>query len=171
MVTMPRLLFAILILALVCLDGLAQDKSAPDKNTPDKKVENKKAKATPFANVFTFPKTITLAEDQQKKLDDLKTDYTPKLVEMKKALDVVMTSDRKKALKEAVAKAKADGKKGKELKQAGLDALQLNEDEKKQLAAANLAQKKLMAEINQKKTALLTDEQKKALKPKPKKTQ
>jgi hypothetical protein len=79
-------------------------------------------------------------------------------VELKKTQDVVMTTDRKKAMKEAVTKAKADGKKGNEAKQAGQEALNLTENEKRQLAETKVGQKKLMAEIKEKKTALLTDE-------------
>ncbi len=122
-------------------------------------------KPVPFANVFTFPKTITLADDQQKKIDDLKKEYTPKLEELKKKADTILTPDRVKAQKEAIDKAKSDGKKGKELAEAGQAALKLTEAETKDLADTKAAQGKLMAEINKKKTDLLTDEQKKLLKP------
>ena len=132
-----------------------------------KKAEEKKA--VPFANVFTFPKTITLAEDPKtKKLADLQKEYTPKLEEAKKNVDAILTADRLKAQKEAVDKAKADGKKGKELAEAGTAALKLTEAETKQLAEAKAAQQKLNAEITKKKMELLTDDQKKALAPKPK---
>jgi len=137
---------------------------------PAVRAEEKKEdkKPAPFANVFTFPKTITLTDDQQKKLDDLKKEYTPKLEELKKATDVIMTPERVKAQKEAIDKAKADGKKGKELTEAGQAALKLTEDETKKLADTKAAQNKLNAEISKKKTDLLTEEQRKALQPKPK---
>jgi hypothetical protein len=141
--------------------GFAVAVSAEEKKAEDKK-------AVPFANVFTFPKTITVDADQQKKLDALKTEYTPKLEELKKKMDTILTADRVKAQKEAIDKAKADGKKGKELSEAGQAALKLSEAETKDLAELKTAQGKLMGEINKKKTELLTDEQKKALQPKPK---
>ena len=131
-----------------------------------KKAEEKKA--APFANVFTFPKSITLADDQSKKIADLQKEYTPKLEEAKKNIDVIMTADRVKAQKEAQDKAKADGKKGKEVAEAGTAALKLTEAEAKQLTELKSAQGKLMAEITKKKNELLTDDQKKALLPKPK---
>jgi len=134
----------------------------------DKKKADEPKKPAPFANVFTFPKTVTLAADQQKKLDELKKEYTPKLEELKKQQDAILTADRVKAQKEALAKAKADGKKGKELNEAGQAALKLTEAETKQLAESKMAQSKLMGEINKKKMEVLTDEQKKALQPKPK---
>jgi hypothetical protein len=137
--------------------------SAEDKKKPDEV-----KKPAPFAGVFAFPKTVTLTEDQQRKLDELRKDYTPKLEELKKKSDSILTADRLTAQKEALAKAKAEGKKGKELNDAGTAALKLNEDEAKQLAETKAAQGKLMAEINKKKMELLTDEQKKALQPKPK---
>ena len=141
--------------------GFAVAVSAEEKKAEDKK-------PTPFATVFTFPKTITVDADQQKKLDALKTEYTPKLEELKKKMDTILTADRVKAQKEAIEKAKADGKKGKELSEAGQAALKLSEAETKDLAELKTAQGKLMGEINKKKTELLTDEQKKALQPKPK---
>lgn len=134
----------------------------------EKKKAEEAKKPAPFANVFTFPKTVTLAADQQKKLDDLKKEYTPRLEELKKQQDAILTADRLKAQKEATDKARADGKKGKDLAEAGQTALKLNAAEAKQLAESRTAQGKLMAEINKKKLEVLTDEQKKALQPKPK---
>jgi len=136
--------------------------------------EGKKAddvkKPGAFAGAFSFPKSITLTDDQTKKVDGLKKEYTPQLEEMKKKLDVIMTADRLKAQKEAIDKAKADGKKGKELVEAGQAAIKLSPDETKQLTEIRAGQGKLMGEINKKKMELLTEEQKKALQPKPKPT-
>jgi hypothetical protein len=139
--------------------------SADEKKPADKKADDVK-KPAPYAAVFSFPKTITLTDDQTKKLEALKTEYTPKLEEFKKQLDVLMTPERLKAQKEAMDKAKADGKKGKELNDAGLAALKLSEAETKQLNEVKAAQGKVMGEINKKKAELLTEEQKKALQPK-----
>jgi hypothetical protein len=128
--------------------------------------EKKDDKKSPFANVFTFPKTITLAEDQQKKLDTLAKEYTPKLEEAKKKIDTIITPERAKAQKEAQDKAKADGKKGKEVTEAGIAALKLSDDESKALADARKADGTLRTEIQKKKMELLTDDQKKLLAPK-----
>jgi hypothetical protein len=131
-----------------------------------KKADDKKPAA--FAAVFAFPKAVTLSDDQQKKVEELKKEYTPKLEEMQKKLAGIMTPERQKAQKEALDKAKADGKKGKDLTEAGMAALKLTEAESKQLAETRTAQTKLTDEIKKKKMELLTEEQKKALQPKPK---
>jgi hypothetical protein len=141
--------------------GFAAAVSAEEKKADDKK-------PAPFAAMFAFPKTITLTEDQQKKLDELKKEFTPKFTELKTKVDPIMTADRVKAQKEAVEKAKADGKKGKDVADAGTAALKLTEAETKTLAETKAANAKINAELTKKKMEILTDEQKKALQPKPK---
>src|SRR5207302_4172552 len=80
----------------VCLAGftLAEDKKPGEKKDDKKPVVN--------AAPFNFPKTITLSEDQQKKLDELKTEYQPKLAELNKKIDAITnTPERKKARADA----------------------------------------------------------------------
>jgi hypothetical protein len=161
----------------VCLAGLtlAEDKKPVEKKEEKKPVVN----APPFA----FPKQITLSEDQQKKLDALKAEYQPKLAEYqpklaeinKKKDAITNTPERKKARSEAEKKAKEDGKKGKERETAIYEANKYTDDEKKEIKELDAARKsvadplnKLVAEINKKKNALLTEEQQKSLQPKPK---
>jgi hypothetical protein len=133
-----------------------------------KETKKEEKKPVPFANVFSFPKQIKLTEDQQKKLDQLRTEYTSQLEVNQKKYTAIMTPDRQKAGQEASKQAKADGKKGKELAEAVQAAYKFTDDEKKQLKDIGAERSKLIKEINTKKTALLTDEQKEQLKPKPK---
>src|SRR4051812_20192696 len=77
-----RLLSVFALAFLVAGTVRAEDKKPVEKKPVDKKDEVKKP-ATPFAGMFAFPKTVTLSEDQQKKLDELKKEYTPKLEELK----------------------------------------------------------------------------------------
>ena len=154
-------------LSVFALAFLVAGARAEDKKPADKK-DDKKPAVTPFANTFTFPKTITLTEEQQKKIDDLKKEYTPKLVDVQKKLDTIETPERKKARAEALKKAKADNIKGKELTKLIDDAVKYTDDEKKQLKDIGAERGKLFSEIQKKKMEVLTDEQKKALQPKPK---
>jgi hypothetical protein len=146
----------------VCLAGLTL---AEDKKPVEKKDDKKVVNTAPF----NFPKQITLSDEQQKKLDELKAEYQPKLTELTKKVDAITaTPERKKARQEAEKKAKEDGKKGKELQAAINDANKYTDDEKKDIKDLGAARSKLMGEINKKKNALLTEEQLKSLQPKPK---
>jgi Spy/CpxP family protein refolding chaperone len=181
---MCRLLSGLLVAGLAFL--LAGNLTAEDTKKPEKKP----AKANdPYAGIFSFPKQITLDDKQKEKIDALKKEYSPKLAEIDKKRNEVVAPDRYKAANEAKKKATpeatearkkaADEGKGKKeqakiasdiLNKAYNDALKLTPDEKKQLAAINKERGQLVKEINTKKMAVLTDEQKEALKPKKKKT-
>lgn len=164
--------------ALVAGPVLAEDKKPDVKKEEPKKPDVKKEepkkpdvkkeepKPDPNAALFTFDKRIKADEKQVEALAALKKEYLPQLQELDKKVAGILTADRIKARDEAVKKAKDDGKKGAELAKAGQEALKLTEDESKVLQARN----KLRGEVNKKKTELLTEEQKKALQPKPKTT-
>ena len=168
-----RLVSGLLVLAVAVL--LTASLSAEDK-------KEKKAKAGakgPHAGAFSFPKKITLDDKQKEQLEALKKEYGPRLAEVDKKRSALLTPERVKAAKEARNKV-TDEAKGKELskedkKELGKkanraynEALKLTTDEQKQLGAINKERAALMKEINAKKLALLTDDQKAALKPKPK---
>ena len=90
-------------LAVLCAGVvLAEDK---------KETKKEEKKPVPFASVFSFPKQIKLTEDQQKKLDQLRTEYTSQLEVIQKKYTALMTPERQKAGQEAAKQAKADGKK------------------------------------------------------------
>lgn len=162
MKTVVRSLFVFCAAALFVAAASAEDKKAAKKQKP---------KAEPFANVFTFPKKITLDEKQQTQLAALKKEYTPRLVEIHARFEKIMTPERRKAAAAARKEALAAGKKGKEVGEAVSAALKLSDSEKAEMKSINQARSKLVKEINQKKMALLTDEQKALLKPKkPKKS-
>jgi len=129
----------------------------------EEKKEDKKP-ADSIAKVFSFPKQITLTDEQKTKLADLQKEYTPKLEEAAKKHKAIMTPEREKTAAEAHKKAVADGKKGKEVQAAVNEALKLSKEEQEQLKEGH----HLMGEINKKKMGLLTAEQKEQLKPKPK---
>jgi len=109
---------------------------------------------------FAIPKEITLTAEQQTKLDEIKKEQGPKLAELTKKLDSVLTDEQKAARKEASAKAKADGKKGKEAAAAIEEALKLTDDQKKQRAEIQPELAKLQLSVKEQIHGLLTDEQK-----------
>ncbi len=123
---------------------------------------DKKKKKAPTA--VKVPKGIELTADQKTKVDDLNKEFGPKLSECRKKAASIITADQKKARAEATKKAKADGKKGKELRAAANAAFAITAGQKAQQVEVGKAMKALNKEIRTKFAALLTDEQKAKLK-------
>jgi hypothetical protein len=110
--------------------------------------------------VFAIPKEITLTNEQQTKLDEIKKEQGPKIAELTAKLDSNLTAEQKTARKDAMAKAKADGKKGKAAKAAVEEALKLTDEQKKQQAELQPQLTQLQQSIKEQIHGLLTDEQK-----------
>jgi len=123
---------------------------------------DKKKKKAPTA--VKVPKTVELTADQKTKLDALNKEFGPKLAELRKKQASIITADQKKARAEATKKAKADGKKGKELRNVVNAAFAITADQKAQQAETKKAMGALQKEIKTQFAALLTDEQKAKLK-------
>jgi len=129
--------------------------------TPVMAADKKKKKAPTAVKV---PMDIELTADQKTKLDALNKEFGPKLAECRKKAAGIITADQKKARAEAVKKAKADGKKGKEVQAAANAALAITADQKTQQAECKKAMQALNKEIKTQFAALLTDDQKAKLK-------
>jgi len=133
------------------------------------KAGKKGKKAPPEPAAFKLPPEITLAAEQQTKLDALKTQYSSKLVDAQKKVNEVYTTEQRKAMMAARKDAQAASKKGKELKASVDAAVQLSDEQKKQLAEAQKDFQKLNTEVRDQVVGLLTDEQKQHIKGKGKK--
>ena len=129
--------------------------------TPVIAADKKKKKAPTAVKV---PMGIELTADQKTKLDALNKEFGPKLAECRKKAAGIITADQKKARAEAVKKAKADGKKGKEVQAAANAALAITADQKNQQAECKKSMQALNKEIKTQFAALLTDDQKAKLK-------
>jgi Skp family chaperone for outer membrane proteins len=134
-------------LVLVAMSGLAQ-------------AQNAKKAAKAAEAVFEIPKEITLTDEQKAKLEEIKKEQSPKVSELQKKLDTVLTAEQKAARKEATSKAKADGKKGKDLQAAVDEAMKLTDEQKKQRSELQPELAKLQQSIKEQIHGLLTDEQK-----------
>ena len=121
-----------------------------------------KKKKAPIA--VKVPKGIELTADQKTKLDALNKEFGPKLAECRKKAASIITADQKKARAEATKKAKADGKKGKELRAAANTAVAITADQKAQQTECKKAMGALNKEVRTQFAALLTDEQKAKIK-------
>lgn len=109
---------------------------------------------------------VTLTAEQKTKIDALKKEFGPKIMEARKKVDAVLTADQKKARGEAMKKAKADGKTGKEAAAAVAAAMKLTDDQKAKQAEAQKAVSALTKELDKAARDLLTPEQKASLKKK-----
>jgi Spy/CpxP family protein refolding chaperone len=143
-------LLAIVIFSVAAIDSDAQEK---------KKGKGKKGGKGPDP-VGKMVAGLDLTAEQQAKVDEIRKDYRPKLAEIQKRRNEVMTPERRKTEKEAKQAAKDAGKKGKKAK-ADIDAaLALSPAESEKLAAIEKERQTLIAKINADVRALLTDEQK-----------
>lgn len=145
------------LLCLGLIVGLTTFSSAEDS---PKEAKAKKKAAGQNNPAFAIPKEITLTPEQQTKLDEIKKEQGPKVAELTTKLDSVLTDEQKAARKEASAKAKADGKKGKEAQAAVDEALKLTDEQKKQRAEIQPELAKLQVSVKEQIHGLLTDEQK-----------
>ena len=150
------------LIVLGLLAGVAGSVQAAEKA--------KKAKKDPTAASFKLPPTVTLTDEQQTKLEEVKKEFSPKVSELLDKKNGILTADQKKARADAVKAAKAEGKKGKDLTSAGEEAMKLSDDQKEQMAAVDKDLQALNKEIRGKITEFLTDEQKASLKKKKDKT-
>jgi Spy/CpxP family protein refolding chaperone len=120
----------------------------------DKKKKKKPGKRPAAGARIQIPKGIELSDEQKEKVAALKKEYGPKVVAARKKM--ALGKDARKARGEALKKAKADGKKGKELRAAVDAAAPLTDEQKAAQAEMQALQKEIRAAV----VALLTDEQK-----------
>jgi Spy/CpxP family protein refolding chaperone len=119
-----------------------------------------KAAKRPTPAVFTFPKEITLTEDQQAKLKAIQDEFGPKLAELQKKQTDLLTPEQKKARADAAKANKDANKTGKAAQQATMAALKLTPEQQTKWDAVAAELKPLRAKIEEKKLTILTDEQK-----------
>ncbi|WP_298866335.1 hypothetical protein [uncultured Gimesia sp.] len=150
--------FVALALILACVASVdAADKK--NKKKKGKKGQNVKIQA------LQFPDTIELTAEQKEKVGALKKEYTPKFAAMQKKNREILTADQTKARRTAMKDAKDSGKKGKELRDAVSAALDLSDDQKKQMKELQKETRALNGEVRGKVAKVLTAEQLTKIKP------
>lgn len=149
-----RLAAALALAAVIALPVLAQEKE---------KKARKNAKGGAPAAIAAVEKKLEgldLTAEQKTKIKDLATEYAGKMTEPQKTVNSVMTSEVRKAKKDAADKAKAEGKKGKEAKAVVDAAGNLTADAKSKLEAAQKELATLVAGFQKAVGEVLTAEQK-----------
>jgi hypothetical protein len=156
---MRRLLLVPLALGLIGLLGAAQP---PTPNAAGGKATQ--AKAGPgHQDPFSFPKEIELSDKQTEELALLKKEYQPKLQALHARFEAFMTPERRKVMEATVRKGMAEGKKGKELHDEVMKAMNLSPQDQARAEQLHADHEKLMKEIEQRKMALLTSDQREKL--------
>jgi Spy/CpxP family protein refolding chaperone len=112
-----------------------------------------------FSRVDMMVRGLTLTDAQKAKVAELKSVYDPKFKENRAKIDGLFTDEQKKARKEAVEKAKADGKNRKEIWDAGEAAVKLTPEQKAKLDEMKKTGETMTKEVREKVKALLTPEQ------------
>jgi acetyl esterase/lipase len=120
------------------------------------------AQRDPLAQAFALP-GIELSEAQQAEVAKVREAYTPKLTAVSERLAAVYTREQRQARRQALEKARGEGKSRQEA-QAEIDkAVKLSDEQQTKLAALQKEQADLLAEIRGKLRELLTDEQRRQL--------
>jgi Spy/CpxP family protein refolding chaperone len=109
---------------------------------------------------------IELTAEQKAKLEALKKEMGPKLMEARKKTEGILTEEQRNARAEAQKAARAAGKTGQEARAAAEAAVKLTDEQKTKMAAARKAAGELQRQVRDKVMALLTPEQKETIKAK-----
>ncbi len=153
-----QMLLAVSLVALVVTTSFAQDAGK-------KKKKGGPGQPPAIAQLMKRTEGLSLSEEQQKKVKEIGAAHAPKFAELNQKLAATLTDAQKKARQEAVAKNKADGKKGKEAAAAIDAAMALTDDQKKVQTEVQAELKELTKKLNDEVAAVLTPEQKEKFSP------
>lgn len=156
-----QMFLALTLVALVTVTSFAQEEGKKKKKGP--------GQPQAINQVLKRTEALGLSEEQQKKVKEIAASHAPKFTELNQKLSGQLTDAQKKARQEAVAKNKADGKKGKEAAAAIEAALALTDDQKKVQKDVQAELKELGKKLNDEVAAVLTPEQKEKFSPPKKK--
>lgn len=148
---MKRTLQGLLVLTLAVV--LAMPAMAADE-----KKKKKKGRKAPVA--VKVPKSIVLTVDQKKQVAAINKEFGPKLAEIQKAVNGVISKEQRQARNAANKKAKADGVKGKARNVAIQAALNLTDEQKVKMKELTKQRQDLQKAARGKFVAILTAEQK-----------
>ena len=146
---MKRTLQGLLVLTLAVV--LAMPAMAAEK-------KKKKGRKAPVA--VKVPKGIELTADQKKDVAAINKEFGPKLAEVQKAVNGVISKEQRQARQAANKKAKADGVKGKARQAAIQAALNLSDEQKAKMKELTKKRQEIQRAARAKFVEILTAEQK-----------
>jgi hypothetical protein len=142
-----------LVLAIVSV-LLANFASAQEENKKKGRGQRGQNRGAGARDPFALPRSITLSDEQKKKIDDLKKQHEPALQAAVKKSQ--LTQEQQTAQRDARRKAREDGKQGREAQEAVDAALNLTAEQKEGRAEL----RKISGEIREAINGILTDDQK-----------
>jgi acetyl esterase len=143
---MSRMFTAALVFGLLVVSIVrAQDRDQPRQQAQ-------------FQQLFSL-RGVEFTEEQRGKVNDLRKQYAPKLVELQRLRNSIYTREQRQARQNAFQTARNAGKQGEELQAAVSKALKLTDEQKKKQASLQQEQNKLVQEIQTSIRGLLTAEQ------------
>ncbi|HAH49149.1 hypothetical protein [Gimesia sp.] len=145
------------LVAVALIMACVASVDAAEKGAKKKKGNKKQANVT--IQALKLPETIELNAEQKEKVEALKKEYTPKFAALQKKNREILTDDQVKARRLAMKEAKDAGKKGKELRDAVSAALNLTDDQEKQMKEVTGEIRKLNSEVTGKLEGVLTADQ------------
>ena len=146
-----------LMLALtvaIATSALAADEAAKGKGKGKKGAERKAPAAT-----AQLLKDIELTADQKEKVAAIDKEFAAKTAELQKKQRSILTEDQLNAQKEVMAKAKAAGTKGGDVRKEMEAAVKLTDEQKKQTAEVRKAQGEVRGQILAALKKVLTEDQ------------
>lgn len=117
-----------------------------------------------FLPIFTL-RGIEFTQDQQAQVEELRKKYTPQIGDINRKQSGVFTDEQRQAHREVFRTAREAGKQGRELRDAVDAAVKLTDEQKKEQARIRKERDDLFAQIQRELTALLTDDQRRQLRP------
>jgi acetyl esterase/lipase len=124
--------------------------------------QEQNARQQAFPQVFSI-RGIEFSREQEAKVDEIRKEYTPKLIEIQRARTRIYTDEQRQARNKALQAARDAGKTGQELRDAVDKSFQLTEEQQQQLAKSQKTQAELAASIQKELQALLTADQRKQI--------
>ncbi|MBM4093238.1 MAG: hypothetical protein FJ276_28080 [Planctomycetes bacterium] len=154
-------LFALPVVALLTASAVAQEgKKQKGKGVPISPLSQAMLRMEQLTDAL---KTLDLNEEQKEKLAQVKETVEPKMTEVVEKIGEVIGEENMKAYKEAAEKAKAAGKKGRQLAVDVEAAVKLTDEQKGKLDEIAKEAQKVVGGMRKKVEAMLTDEQKEKL--------
>ncbi len=150
--TWKKVVSGLVVVCLLALPAYAAQKAGKGKR--------RGKRAAQVQVLKQWLKDIQLTDEQKEKVEELVKEFGPKLAELRKQQETILTPEQIQARKEALQKAKEAGKKGRELFKAGQEALKLTDEQKQKMEELRKKRMELLRQLREKLESFLTDEQK-----------
>jgi len=124
----------------------------------DEKKKGKGKQRTPKATQ-RFVAKMELSDEQKTKVAEIDKTFAPKLADLKKKKDAILTKEQMTAQREAQKAARAEKKKGPEARKAIAEAVKLTDEQKEKMKTLEATQKEINKGVIAALKEVLTEEQ------------